>query len=124
MGMKKLVLLVEDEANIRTIMEFAIEEMGFEALVARDAEEALVLLKDASPQLILLDVLLPGMDGWELCKQIKSNIQLKFIPVIIVTANTSAIEQLAKESGADACLYKPFTTFDLIRQIQQFIYRR
>lgn len=122
--MKSVILLVDDNDDIlEYLTRFLREKYGI--LQARDGKEALALLAAESVQLVISDVMMPGMDGFELCKHIKSDIEISHIPVILLTAkNTlqSKIEGL--ELGADAYIEKPFSPEHLQVQIASLLMNR
>ena len=117
--MKKKILLVEDEPNIRAIITARLVSMGFEVLVARNGLEGLDLARTESPNIILLDLMLPGMDGYKLCRMIKFDVTLEHIPVIICSAlGSDEDKKLAEQAGANAHMIKPFD-IDLFMQMIQ-----
>lgn len=119
--MAKKILLVDDEPDILTVTITRLEKSGYEVLVAKDGEETLEMLdKDANPDLILLDLLLPKMQGDELCKKIKSDSRFKHIPIILFTASTIRVPVKVVEIGADDCICKPFESEELLRKIEKF----
>ena len=121
---KKKILIVDDELPIRVMMHQFFQLSGFETATADDGEKALKYLKTQVPDLVITDVLLPGMDGWNLCKIIKGDARMKGVPVLVLTGNTSALEMLAYESKADAYLPKPFSNDKLLEIAKSLIYKR
>lgn len=121
--MPKKILIVDDEADIFTIEQIRLEKLGYEIIGAKDAESAMVFLKKGLPDLILLDLLLPKMQGDEFCKKLKSDENFKKIPVILFTASAirTDIPQKMKEIGADDCVLKPFEPQELIGKIKKYI---
>ena len=124
MDQKKKILIVEDELPIRVMMDQLFSARGFETVVLIDAEQALGFLKSQTPDLVITDVVLLRMDGWELCKAIKGNSRTRAVPVIVLTGKSTALEVMAYESGADAYLYKPFSNENLIKIAEGFLYRK
>jgi len=107
--MKKRVLLVDDEPNIQTIVSARLVAMGFEVLIAKDGQEGLDLARKESPDVILLDLMLPKLDGYKVCRMLKFDKAYEHIPVIIFSAKGSdADKKLAEQAGADEYLVKPF----------------
>ena len=107
--MKKRILLVDDEPNILTTVGARLTAMGFEVLVARDGQEGLDLARKESPDAILLDLMLPKLDGYKVCRMLKFDKLYGHIPVIMFSAKGSdADKKLAEQSGADAYMVKPF----------------
>ena len=121
---KKRILIVEDEMPIRVMMNQFFSAQGYESALVSDAEQALEFLKKETPDLVITDVMFPGMDGWELCKAIKGNPRTKSVPVIVLTGKATALEVMAYESGADSYLSKPFSNDELIRIVQGFLYKK
>jgi DNA-binding response OmpR family regulator len=110
--MTKKVLIVDDEVYVRDLMVQTLEELegkGLEILVARDGHEALELVQSESPGLVFLDVMMPKMNGFEVCRRIKTNPRSSNTHVIILTAKGQLVDkQRGKEAGADEYMTKPF----------------
>jgi len=121
--MAKRILVVDDEPDIMDVATVRLKHMGYEIIPAVDAEEAIVFLQKDTPDLILLDLLLPKMQGDELCKKLKSDDKLKHIPVILFTASAirTSLPEKIKEMGADDCIVKPFDPQELISKVKKFI---
>jgi DNA-binding response OmpR family regulator len=103
------VLLADDDADILRFMEINLRLEGFEVVTARDGPDVLAKAVAVRPDLVLLDVLMPGIDGYSICAQIRADASLAAIPVIIVTANYSLADvEAARRAGADDFLVKPF----------------
>ncbi len=118
------VLAVEDEDDIRELIEFNLMRNGFDVAVAESGEVALDVVDKNLPDLILLDLMLPGMSGFDICKRIKTNEQTKHIPVIMLTAlgeESDIIKGL--ELGADDYMTKPFSPRVLIARINAVLRR-
>lgn len=119
---KPKILLVDDEPDILTVTTFRLKKAGYEVITAVNGQEALDKAKTARPDMILLDLLLPIMNGYEVCKKIKSDDTLKKIPVVLFTASTvDTIEKKLEGSGADDCVIKPFEPEVLLAKIKKFI---
>ena len=117
--MKKKILLVDDEPDILTIVGERLAALGFEMLIARDGQEGLDLARKESPDAILLDLMLPKLNGYKVCRMLKFDKAYEHIPVIIFSAKGSdADKKLAEQAGADAYLVKPFD-FKLFTQTIQ-----
>lgn len=122
--MKKTVLTVDDEQNILELLRYNLEKNGFIVLQAETGEAALELLKTNVVDIILLDLMLPGMDGLEVLKWIRNNEQHKSIPVIMLTAKNEEIDNvLGLEMGADDYIGKPFGVHELMARIKA-VFRR
>ncbi|MFH1799333.1 MAG: response regulator [Candidatus Omnitrophota bacterium] len=107
--MKKRILLVDDEPNVQVIVNTRLTAMGFEVLIAQDGQEGLNLARKESPDAILLDLMLPKLDGYKVCRILKFDKAFENTPVIIFSAKGSeADKKLAEQAGADAYMVKPF----------------
>ncbi|HEY0847959.1 MAG TPA: response regulator [Noviherbaspirillum sp.] len=120
--MTKKVLIVDDEPNIVISLEFLMKREGFDVAVAMDGDAALEAMREHAPDLVLLDVMLPKKDGFEVCQQIRANPAWQDVKVVMVTAkgrDTETVKGLAL--GADAYMTKPFSTKDLVQQVRQLL---
>ncbi len=114
--MAKTILVVEDEKDIANIIIFNLERNGFETLEANDGPTGLKLALESAPDLILLDVMLPGIDGFEICRQVRAQSQ---VPIIMLTAREEETDKiLGLELGADDYVTKPFSNRELIARIK------
>ncbi len=120
--MGKRVLIVDDEPNIVISLEFLMKREGFEVSVARDGEEALRKVEESTPDVMLLDVMMPKKTGYEVCQQIRANPSLSGVKIVILTAKGWDTE-VAKglDLGADASMTKPFSTKDLVAQVRAML---
>ncbi|KEO73563.1 response regulator transcription factor [Anditalea andensis] len=114
------ILIVDDEPNILLALEFLFKKEGYEVYIARDGEEAMGIIDEKHPNLVILDIMMPKVDGYEVCKHIKS--LHGEIKIIFLTAKTkqSDIEK-GKDLGADLYLTKPFSNKELIHKIKVLI---
>lgn len=121
--MARRILVVDDEPDIMDVATVRLKHLGYEIIPAVDAEEALAILQNDTPDLILLDLLLPKMQGDELCKKLKADDRYKNIPVILFTASAmrTSLPDKVKEMGADACIMKPFEPEELLEKVRRFI---
>lgn len=118
------VLIVEDEESILLSLEFLLRNAGCAVDSARNGEAALAALCGTPPALVLLDVMLPGIDGYELCRRIRNDPRLQQTRVILLTARgRDADLQKGIDAGADAYLTKPFSTRELVAQVQALLAR-
>jgi len=120
--MSKRILIADDEPNIVVSLEFLMRREGFDVQVAVDGEAALQAIAAQVPDLILLDIMLPRKDGFEVCQQIRANPRWQSIKVVMLTAkgrDTEVSKGLAL--GADAYMTKPFSTKDLVAQVRQLL---
>ncbi len=116
---KKRVLIVDDESDARTMIREMLAKSGYEPCEALDGTEGLAKAEVLLPNVILLDVRMPGIDGYEVCQGLKENPATKAIPVIFVTAvQDSELNRLAYKVGAAACLTKPFRHEALVAVIE------
>jgi diguanylate cyclase (GGDEF)-like protein len=116
---KSTILVVEDEVGIARMVQVLLEAKGFATLVSHSGEEALRRLEEASPDLILLDVMMPGMDGYEVCRRIKAEPRWRHTPVVMLTAKDTTRDMVhGLEIGADDYITKPFNTEELIARIK------
>lgn len=119
-----LILIVDDEPAICDMLTLALETAGFRCLQAGNAQQALSLLVDQRPQLVLLDWMLPGMSGIELARRMKRDDRLQDIPVIMLTARSEEDSKVqGLESGADDYITKPFSPRELISRIRAVLRR-
>lgn len=122
--MKKTVLTVDDEQNILELLKYNLEKNGFDVIQASSGETALELLREHKVDIMLLDLMLPGIDGLELLKNIRNMDQHKRTPVIMLTAKSEEIDKvLGLEMGADDYIAKPFGIHELMARIKA-VFRR
>ncbi|MBN1310295.1 MAG: response regulator [Anaerolineae bacterium] len=116
------IMVVDDEVGALTLIGIMLERGGFEVLKAGDAYAALDLLDAETPDMIILDVMMPGMDGIELCRQIRSAQQTQTTPVLILSArgDAEAVQQ-GMAAGADDYLSKPILHHDLISKVRELL---
>jgi DNA-binding response OmpR family regulator len=120
--MGKRVLVVDDEPNIVMSVEFLMKRAGFEVEVARNGREALTALEGTPPDLILLDVMMPEFDGYEVCERIRARPDWNATKIIMLTARGREVEkERGLALGADAYVTKPFSTRDLVEQVKQML---
>jgi len=120
--MTKKVLIVDDEPNISISVEFLMRREGFEVLVAHDGEEGLERIRADRPDLVVLDVMMPKLDGFEVCKAVRADPALAGVRILMLTAKGRAAE-IAKgfALGADAYIPKPFSTRDLVAKVKELL---
>jgi DNA-binding response OmpR family regulator len=120
--MTRSVLVVDDEPNIVLSLEFIMKQAGFEVRVARDGDEALGAIEASPPDLVLLDVMMPNRDGYDVCQTIRANPAWKGIHIIMLTAKGRDIErEKGMALGADDYITKPFSTREVIARVEQFL---
>ncbi len=119
---KKRILIVDDERDIVETIQFMLESEGFECLLAYDGEDALLKARTENPDLILLDIMLPKINGYQVCRLLKSDEEYKHLPIIMLTAKVQESDKFwGKESGADDYVTKPFEMEKLIQKIQGYL---
>ncbi|NDE91690.1 MAG: response regulator, partial [Alphaproteobacteria bacterium] len=118
------VLIVEDEVAIVTMLRYNLEREGFKVLATGDGEEAVNIVREQNPDIIVLDWMLPGMTGVEVCKQLRWDQQTKNIPIIMLSARGEEGDRIrGLDSGADDYMVKPFSPSELIARIHA-VFRR
>jgi DNA-binding response OmpR family regulator len=118
----KRILAVDDEPHILKLVSFSLKAGGFDVVEASDGLTAIELAEKEQPDMILLDVMMPVLDGYETCRRLKENPATSQIPVVMLTAKTQvAEEQTGLSSGATKYLCKPFTPKELVAQVQEFL---
>lgn len=116
------VLVVDDEPNIALSLEYLMKQQGFDVRVARDGEAALAALRDRRPDVMLLDVMLPKCDGYEVCQIVRSNPAWNGVRIVMLTARGRAIEQeKGLALGADDYITKPFSTREVIERVRLYM---
>ncbi|MFA5147819.1 MAG: response regulator [Candidatus Omnitrophota bacterium] len=119
--MPKTILIVDDEEDLVKVTTFRLKSLGYNVAVGVNGQEALNLIKEKRPDLVLLDLRLPVMDGRDVCKAVKADPELEDIPIVMFTASTQQISVQAKEAGADGFLVKPFEQEQLIAVLDKFL---
>ena len=118
--MQAKVLIVDDEKGVRDLLHSFLKATGYQAIMASSGEEAIELAKSESPNAILLDVKMPGIDGVETCRRLRAEEQTRYIPVIMVTA-FGTTEKEATDAGADDLINKPFKLTDLAVRVKSLL---
>ncbi len=122
--MNKKILVIDDEDDILDFVERVLKDAGFVVYKAKDAKQGLTVLQTEKIELILLDIMLPEMDGWQVMQMLKSEERLKKIPVAMLTARVDAYDKIiGLKEGAVDYICKPFTADDLLKRINDiFLY--
>lgn len=118
--MKKKILVVDDEAGLLAMTLLRLNKMGYDAFGGANGQAALDLARQRMPDLILLDKLMPKLNGDEVLKMLKKDEKLKHIPVILVSAAVEDLEEKARESGAAGFLFKPCETREMLDMIKKY----
>jgi len=122
MGDKKKVLIVDDSETMRSILSMRFEVSGYDVIIASDGEEALEKAKKEKPAILILDLMLPKINGYEVCQMLKFDEKYKDLPIIILSALDQQEErEKAVKSGADAYFIKPFDLDLLITKVKSFV---
>jgi DNA-binding response OmpR family regulator len=122
--MSQRILIVDDEPNIVLALEFLMKRQGHQVVVAGDGAAALAAMSAATPDLVILDVMLPRLDGFEVCRRIRAEARWRDVKVVMLTAKGRETE-VAKGMGlgADAYVTKPFSTKDLVAKVRELLDR-
>lgn len=116
------ILIVDDSENIRNVLQMNFEWLGYEVICASDGEEALKKVSEEHPDLIVLDVMMPRLNGYQVCRTIKSNPKIAHIPVVFLSAKDQQGDKFwGKDCGADEYLTKPFSAAKLERVVEQLL---
>lgn len=122
MSDKKRILIVDDEDDLRSMLKFRLEAMNYDVSEAVDGQEGLDKSRSENPDLVILDLMLPKIDGFKVCRMLKFDEKHKHIPIIMFTARvTEKDKQIGEEMGADAYITKPFEPEVLIGKIKELL---
>jgi len=122
MAEKKTILVVDDEKAFVDVLKLRLETLDFNVIEGYDGEEALNKAKASSPDLILLDIMMPKLNGYQVCTTLKKDEKYKHIPIIMFTSKAQEEDKFwGEECGADAYVTKPYAFDDLIKIIQKFV---
>ena len=120
--MAKKILIADDEANIVVSLEFLMKQHGYVVRVARNGEEALAAIDEFAPDLILLDIMMPRISGYDLCQRVRENPAWRGIKIVMLSAKGRYIEVTKGMAvGADAYITKPFSTKELIARVGELL---
>ncbi len=120
--MAKRILIVDDEPNIVLSLEFLMKKAGYEVDTAEDGEQALDAIREQAPDLVLLDVMMPRKDGFQVCQSIREQEAYKDLRIVMLTAKGRDLEQEKGLSlGADDYITKPFSTQDVVNKVRQLL---
>ncbi len=115
------ILIIEDDHNIADLVRRYLERAGYETLVAHDGRDGLELAKKRKPRFVILDVMLPGIDGWEVCKMLR---KISEVPILILTARAEEMDRVVGLSiGADDYVVKPFSPRELVERVKAILRR-
>lgn len=118
------ILIVDDEEHIQELIKFNLENNGYKVICASNGMEALKLVRSEKPNLVLLDVMLPGIDGYDVCKEIRRDNNISNMPIIMITAKSEELDKiLGLELGADDYMTKPFSVRELLARVKAVLRR-
>lgn len=119
---KKRILIVDDEVDLVETVRFSLELEGYDALIAYNGEEALNQARKEDPDLILLDLMLPKLDGYKVCRLLKFDERYKHIPILMLTAKTQEKDKATGiETGANEYITKPFDMDELMKKVKEYL---
>ena len=116
------ILIVDDEPNIVLALELLMKKQGFEVHTVDDGEKALHAVRELRPDLVLLDIMMPKMDGYEVCQRIRSDASLKSVRIVMLTAKGRDVEKEKGQAlGVDAYITKPFSTREVVAKVKELL---
>jgi DNA-binding response OmpR family regulator len=119
---QKKILVVDDEVDLVRTIQFSLELEGYKVLASYNGEDALAQARKENPDLILLDIMLPKLDGYKVCRLLKFDEQYKHIPILMMTAKTQEKDKLmGKETGANEYITKPFDMEVLMEKVKAYL---
>ena len=118
----KKILIAEDDANILISLDYLMRKKGYEVFVAQDGEEALTLANEHKPDVVLLDIMMPKLDGYEVCEAIKNQAKTRHAKIIFLSAKSKEEDiQKGMEAGASAYITKPFSTTEIVQKVKDLL---
>ena len=118
----KKILIVDDEADILEILKFVLEAQGYECITASDGEEGLNLAREVKPDLIILDVMMPKINGYKISRLLKYDNKYKNIPILMITARSQEEDKIiGEETGADEYITKPFNVDFVVEKVKSYL---
>ncbi|MBT3017295.1 MAG: response regulator [gamma proteobacterium symbiont of Clathrolucina costata] len=123
--MTKTILIVDDEPNIVLSVEYLMKREGYQVMTANDGQVAIDMIADTRPDLLILDVMMPRKNGFEVCREIRADPALSGLPILMLSAKGREAEiKKGISLGADAYITKPFSTHDLVDKVNQLLQSR
>jgi two-component system alkaline phosphatase synthesis response regulator PhoP len=118
----KKILIADDNENIRDALTYLLEDEGYELLLAKDGADTLRKVRERKPDILFLDIMMPEINGYDVCRTIKNDPDLKSIYVIMLTAKGQVAEQeRGKEVGADEYIVKPFSPMEILARVKSLL---
>lgn len=117
----KRILIADDEPNILLSLDFLMRKSGYEVFIARDGKEAVEIIKNKKPHVVILDIMMPEMDGYEVCQFIRNDEKFKAIKVIFLSAKTQPADIEKGLTMADSYITKPFSTKDIVSEVKTIL---
>ncbi len=122
--MKPFIVIAEDEKSVAELLRYNLESEGYETAIAGDGDEAMLLLDERIPDLMLLDWMLPKISGTEICRRVRTRLETANLPIIMLTARTEEADRIrGLETGADDYVTKPFSTNELMARVKAVLRR-
>lgn len=119
------ILVIDDEVELTELIKFRLESHGYQVVVANDGLTGLAKAREEAPDLIILDVMLPGMDGYKICRLLKFDERYRQIPIIMFTARVESEEpKISLQMGADAYLAKPFEPTIFLQKVEELLKKK
>lgn len=119
---QKKILIADDNENIRDALTYLLEDEGYELLLAKDGADTLRKVRERKPDILFLDIMMPEINGYDVCRTIKNDPDLKSIYVIMLTAKGQVAEQeRGKEVGADEYIVKPFSPMEILTRVKSLL---
>jgi two-component system alkaline phosphatase synthesis response regulator PhoP len=119
---QKKILIADDNENIRDALTYLLEDEGYELLLAKDGADTLRKVRERKPDILFLDIMMPEINGYDVCRTIKNDPDLKSIHVIMLTAKGQVAEQeRGKEVGADEYIVKPFSPMEILARVKNLL---
>lgn len=117
--MASRVLIADDETNLLISLEYLLQRQGYDVSLARDGDQTMEQIRQQQPDLVILDAMLPGQSGFEVCQQVRADPALRHIRIVMLSARARETDVAkGKALGADAYIVKPFSTGDLVNQVR------
>lgn len=119
------IMVVDDDEKVVDLLRITLESEGYEVIPAFDGEDAIKKIENERPDLILLDIMMPKIDGWEVCRKVKDDRKLRTIPVVMLTAKTQPTDRLLgiHACGADDYITKPFEIEQIVEKVKDLLKR-